>query len=430
MEQERKGLKAFVAVISLLVSIALSAFCGYLSFLKNYWFILPCVYFAFEALFIFIASLIKDEYKAMRVQGVFQIIGVILMMDYLLVMILWNDPNGTMLYLPSYFVFGGAALIKLILTLISHISLKKYNACIHAYRNNDLITFFYLILIIELVIFNHIYPTSILFDFENKTLVTTHLFVYIIEIVTNAILTIFAAFLALSTDITSKERIKLGPFAKIKHTIQWFSDNEVGVYFGTIFTLYLAFLAFMNQKPIYFFLGFFYLALALIRFIIYIWHRSILKDTKGNKIAENRQSSWILLFNAINFFALGIVISIAAIALMAEKVESDTNIYLFLFFIVPFMILRFITAHTSLKKSRTSGDTYQIGVGYISLLSALFSSLEVFAILMHTFAKPVKLTIMIILVIALQIALMVLCITMIVFCVKGRIVNRKSREKR
>lgn len=430
MEQEHKGLKAFVAIISLLVSLALSIYSGYLSTLKNYWFILICVYFAFETLFIFISSLIRDEYKAMRVQGVFQIIGVIIMMDYLLVMILWNDPNKIMPYIPAYFVFGGAALIKGILALISHISLKKYNACIHAYRNNDLITFFYLILIIELIIFNHIYPESQLFDFENKTLVTTHLYVYIIEIATNAVLTIFAAFLALSTDITSKERIKLGPVAKIKHTVQWFNDNEVGVYFGTIFTLYLAFLAFMNQKPIYFFLGSFYLALALIRFIGYVWHRSILRDTKGNKIAENRQSSWILLFNAINFFALGIIISIAGIVLMMEKVEADTNIYLFLFFIVPFMILRFITAHTNLKRSRTTGDIYQIGIGYISLLSALFSSLEVFAILMHTLNKTLKLTFMIILVVALQIALMIICITMIVFCVKGRIVNRKSREKR
>lgn len=423
MNQENKGLKNFLAITSLLVSLIVSIYCGYLSILKNYWFIPLCVYFAFEALFILIASLIKDEYKAMRVQGVFQIVGVLLMMDYLLVMILWNDP-GTMLFLYSYYVFGGAALLKAILVLIALIGVKKkYNACIHAFRNNDTITFFYLVTIIQLTIFKQFYPETVLF--EQSTL-----FIYIIEIVTNAILTTLAAFLALSTDIYAKTREVLSPVGKIKHTIKWFADNEISVYFGTIFSIYLAVLAFLNKKPIFIFLGIFYLILAFIRFINYLWHKIIQKKSNGNIVRENRLSAWILLFDSFNFLVLGIFICVAAVALMIGKIESDTNIYLFLFFIIPFAVLRFVTAHVNLKRSRANGDTYRIGLGYISLLSAFFSSLEIFAISLHHLSiVPLKVTIIIILVAALLIAVHIICITLFVFWIKGMIQNRRSKEK-
>ena len=241
MEVENKGLKIFLAIVSSLVSFLISAYCGYLSILQNWWFIPICVYFAFEAIFIIISSIIKDLYKAMRVQGIFQVVGIIAMMDYLLVMILWNDP-GTMVFTYSYYVFGVAAFIKLVTTLISHVAIKRHNnACIHAFRNNDLISVLYLLLIIQLIIFKYFYPETTLFD-------TSTLFIYIIEIATNAILTTLGAFLALSTLIYSKEREELSPVNKIKYTVRWFVDNEISVYFGTIFTIYLAFLAFTHGK--------------------------------------------------------------------------------------------------------------------------------------------------------------------------------------
>ena len=111
--KENKGLKVFLTIISFIVSLVLCGYTTYLSILQNWWFILPAVYFFFEAIFIIVGSAKKGDYEGMRVLGIFQIIGVIVMMDYLLVMILWNDP-GTMVYLLSYFVFGGALFLKLL----------------------------------------------------------------------------------------------------------------------------------------------------------------------------------------------------------------------------------------------------------------------------------------------------------------------------
>ena len=62
-------------IISAIASFAIGGFCLYLSYLQNYWFIAVGISFLFEGLFIFIPMGIKDEYKAMRVQGVFQVIS-------------------------------------------------------------------------------------------------------------------------------------------------------------------------------------------------------------------------------------------------------------------------------------------------------------------------------------------------------------------
>ena len=419
---ENKGLKVFLTIISFIVSLGLCGYTTYLSILQNWWFILPAVYFFFEAIFILMGSSKKAEYEGMKVFGIFQIVGVIVMMDYLLVMILWND-YGTMVYLLSYFVIGGAVILKALMALIAHISIhRNYHPVIHAFRNNDLITTCYLLLIIQLIIFKNIYP---------ETSFQTHLWVYIVEISTNAVLTIFAAFLALSTKIRSKVREELSPFGKIKHTIKWFNDNEVSIYFGTIFTGYMAFLAFYHMKNswAYVFLGIFYIVIALIRFINYLWHRSIKKRAKGNQVKENRDSSWILLFNAIVFFLHSGAVSGGAVLLMSEKITVDTNIYLFLFLIIPFAIMRLINARRCLKNSRITNNTYMVGIGYISLITAMFSILEIAAIACHTFHKTAKIIIVIILVAIIQIFVWVVCISFIVHWARSLFQNRRSREK-
>ena len=90
-------LRILLEIISALASFAIGGFCFYLAKLQNWWFITIGVHFMFEGLFIFVPMFVKDEYKAMRIQGVFQVISVVIMMDYLLVMSLWNDPNQTMI---------------------------------------------------------------------------------------------------------------------------------------------------------------------------------------------------------------------------------------------------------------------------------------------------------------------------------------------
>ena len=352
--EQNKGLKIFLAIISSLVSFAIAGYSFFLVSKANYWFVTIGVYFALEGLFIIISAAIKDDYKGMRVQGIFQILGVILMMDYLLVMSLWNDPNQTMLYQPSYIFFAAAAALKGLTCLIAYISMKKrYNAMKHAFRNNDLIAFFYLLLIIELTIVNQFYPGESVKIFDNL-FKQKPIWIYIIDASLNATFTILAALLALSTDIRSKTREELSTVGKIKHTAQWFNENEVSMFMGLVFTSYLAIIAFLNVKQHWFYivLGSFYLGTATIRLINYIWHKRIVKKCGDNKIRENRLSSFILLFDAFAYFFFSFVISGAAIFLMVTDSNVGKNIFLFLFIIVPFGIMRLINAAKGIRKYR------------------------------------------------------------------------------
>ena len=163
-----KGLKAILTILSFLGSVAAGGYSIYLSTLGNLWFIVPGVYFLIEALIIFIVPFIKDEYKAMRTLGVFQILGVILMMDYLLIMVFWND-GGTMVYQLSYYVYGAVAGVKFLTFVISAIANKKYTPYLHGFRNNEFITFSYFVLLIELIIF--VVPSKLK---ESILLKTTH----------------------------------------------------------------------------------------------------------------------------------------------------------------------------------------------------------------------------------------------------------------
>ncbi len=426
-------LRILLAIISAIASFAIGGFCLYLSFLHNYWFVLIGIYFLVEGLFILIPLGNKDEYKAMRIQGIFQIIGVIIMMDYLLVMSLWNDPNGIMLYWPlGYLIFGSAALVKLITTLIFYLMVKKqYAPLTHAYRNNDLITSFYLIIIIELTIMNQFFPGENLnifkTNFQDKPI-----WVYIIDVALNATFTIIAAFSALSTAIRSKTREELSTGGKIKHTIRWFNENEVSMFFGLIFTSYLAILTFANVTRHWFYivLASFYVGTAFIRLINYLWHRKIVKNCGDNKFKENRQASFILVFNAVAYFFFGVVITSAAIFLMVTEAEVGKDIYLFLFIIVPFAILRFINAVRTIRVNRRENDTYKLGIGYISLISAFFSLVEIAAISTYYAPKVAKYITVIFNVAVLQIVIFVCCISMVIHALRSLIINRKGKEKK
>lgn len=407
------------------MSFAIGGFSLYLATLNNYWFILIGIYFLFEGLFIFISMCIKDEYKGMRVQGVFQIIGVIVMMDYLLVMSLWNDPDRLIPNTLSYIVFGVAAGIKLLFALIEYITIKKrYSPMMHAYRNNDLITAFYLFIIIQLIICNYFYPGESINIFDNFFR-QKPIWIYIIDVTVNATFTVLAALLALSTDIRSKTREELFTAGKLKHTVRWFNEHEVSMFFGLLFSLYLAVLALLNVKQhwLYIVLAAFYLGTAIIRFINYLWHKAIVKKCGGNKIRENRLSSFILLFNAISYFLFSYVISGATIFLLATDSAVGKNIYLFLFIIIPFAIMRFVNAIKSIRASRRDNDTYKLGVGYISLISAFFSLLEIAAISTFYAPKILKYISIIGCVIVLQIIVLVICITFIVHFFRSLIVS-------
>lgn len=428
----KKGLQVLVGLISALVSFAVGGFSIYLSVLKNYWFILIGIYFALDALFILITLGVKDPYKAMRLQGVWQIFSVILMMDYLLVMALWNDPEHLIVIPLSYYVYGAAAVIKGFTCLLSFIGFKKeYRPVLHAYRNNDLINIFYLLLMIELIVVNQFYPGNTTNIFENL-FQEKPIWIYIIDIACNATLTIIGAFLALSTDIRAKEKEELSVGGKIKHTVKWFNDNEVSMFFGLIFTLYLGWLALVQVKQsiFYIFLAAFYLGSGLIRFINYAWHKRIQKKCAGNLTKENRLSSFILLFDSLAYLFFSNVICVGAIMIMLNKIDAGSNLYLFLFMIIPFGIFRVINAAREIKAGRKINDTYKIGLGYISLIGAVFSLLEIMAIstyYMHTSLVVLKYVLIITCVIFVKIFVLVICVMFIVYFFKGLIISRKSK---
>ena len=418
--RNRKPLIVFMAILSILASIVAGSISFYLSILNNYWFIPLTVYFFLEAAFIFIVAIQKDEYKGMHILGVFEVVNVILVMCYTLVMVLWNDV-GDMDFFWAYVFYIGVIGVKFLTFLISSIAIKaEYNPTLHAFRNNDLLTITYLLMILTLIIFKNIYP------------ITDKIWVYVVEAVVNAVLTTLAAFFALSTIIRSKTHEPLSPVGKIKHTIKWFSDNEINIFFSTIFSFYLATMAFANIKRgfVFWFLGIYYVGMAIIRFINYYWHRKIMKRCGDNKIKENRQSSVILLFDAVVFSSFSIFVAIAASAVLYNKINADTNIYFFLFYIIPLGIFRLITATKNSKRYRRARDTYKLGLSLTSLIASFFSLLEIVAVACHAWPVWAKVVIFIIVVIVVEIAVLVVCVIFVVHFFRSLIINRRSREKK
>ena len=423
------------AFLSMLVSAFVAVFSFYIVSKGVYWFVPIAIYFVLEALFIILPLFIHDAYKAMRTLGVFQIIFVVIFMTYLLFMILWNDANGLMDYSwNTYLVLGVSFGLKMLLALISWILIKvRYNPLLHAYRNNDWISTFYLVLIAALVLSNQFYPGNSVALFDNL-LREKPIWIYIINIALNAGLTILAALLALSTDIRSKTKEELSTIGKIKHTAQWFSKNEVSMFFGLIFTTYLAVLAIINmrQSAFYIFLFIYYVATALIRILNYALHKKIQRTAQDNKFVDNRLSSWILLLDAGILLLFSNVLIVGAVFLMINKVvQPGPNLYLFLFFVVPMAIWRFISANSSVKKNRKNNNTYLLGVSLMGIVFSFMSILEIVAIALHNVPIVwVRYLVIILAMIVVKIAVWVVAIIFFIHWIRSMLINSKRRERR
>ena len=429
-----RALGALTAVVSALVSILIGSFSIYVSTLGTWWFIPLGVLFVIDGLFLFIPIFIKDGYKAMKVQGVIQIIGVLLLMPYLLFMILWNDPNGVMDYsYLTYLVFGSAALFKLIIALFCRIAMKgHYHPFLHAISNNGLIMVTYLVIIIELIIMNRFYPGTTTSPFDNL-LREKPIWSYIVSIALNAGLTLFAALLALSIAVRAKTREEMTTGGKIKHTIRWFNENEVGMFIGMMFTLYLAVLALINMKQSFFYILMFvyYMGTVTIRIINYLWHKWIQKRCGDNQMKDNRWSSWILLFDAFAYLAFSNVLVVAAIFMMIQKANAGTNIYLFLFFSIPMAIMRLVTTFKSIKANRRGNNTYKLGLSLGGLVALFFTILEIVAIGCHEFSVVLlRFSFIIIAIIAVKIAVIVVAIIFVIHWFRSIILNNSIRERR
>ena len=433
-ENAGRAIGGLTAVVSAFVSFLVGGFCFYISILGTWWFIPLGALFVIDGLFLFIPVFIKDGYKAMKLQGIIQIISVLLLMPYLLFMILWNDPNGVMDYsYLTYLVFGSATLFKLIIALFARLAMRgRYHPFIHAVINNGLIMVTYLVLVIELIIMNKFFPGTTTNPFDNL-LREKPIWSYIVSILVNAIMTIFAALLALSTAIRAETREVLTTGGKIKHTAKWFSDNEVGMFIGLVFTLYLAVLALINMKQSFFYILMivYYMGTATIRVINYLWHRKILKACGDNQIRENRLSSWILLFDAFAYLIFSNVLVVAAVFMMIQKANAGSNIYLFLFFSIPMAIMRLITTNKSIRANRRANNTYRLGVSLAGLVSIFFTLLEIAAIAAHGVNLAfVRYTLIILAIIPAKIAVIIVAIIFVIHWFRSIILNSRRKERR
>ena len=432
--KRHKGYDAFNALISSLVSIFIAIFSFLLAGKGTFWFYPIGSYFILEALFMMIALFKKDDYKAMRFLGITQIISIIFFMSYLLFMVLWNDPDQKMDYsFYTYLIYGASCGFKALISLISSIIIKKdYDPLLHAYRNNDLISACYLAVIFELIIFNQYYPGTSYAIFDNL-LKEKEIWVYIVLIATNAILTMFSALLGLSTTIRGKTKEQLSTKGKIKHTVQWFNENEVSMFFGLIFTMYLAILALINmrQSIFYIFLFAYYIGTMGIRLLNYLWHKRIQKKCGDNLIRENRLSSWILLFDSFAYLLFSNVLALGAIFMMIQKANTGTNIYLFLFFMVPMAFVRLITSGKSIRKNRRENNTYKLGVSLVGLVSLFFTILQVVAIVFHNIPIVwIRYFFIILAIIAAKIAVIVVAIIFVIHWLRSIILNSRRKERR
>ena len=432
--KRNRVLTALIAITSAIVSLFVAGFCFSFSFKENYWFIAVAIYFILEGGSIIAPLFIKDDYKAMKFQGVSQIIGVVIFMPYLLFMILWNDANGTMDYsFLTYFILAAAAFIKAMLFTGSRIFINKdYHPMLHGYANGALITTLFLFAIIELIIVNNFYPGTTTAVFDNL-LKEKPIWIYIIDIIINATLTIFAALLALSTAIRASTREELSTSNKIKHTIKWFADNEVGMFFGLIFTLYLAVLSIINMKQSFFYILLFiyYIGNVIIRATNYLLHKKIQRISDGNQIKDNRYSSWLLLLNALTYLFFSNVLVVAAIFMMIQKANVGSNIYLFLFMIIPMAIYRWITANKNIKRNRKDNNTYKLGVSLIGLVNVFFTILEVVAISCHELPIVwLRYVIIILAIIAAKISVIVVAFIFVIHWIRSMILNNRIKERR
>jgi len=278
---------------------------------------------------------------------------------------------------------------------------------------------------------NQFFPGSTTNAFEN-ILKEKPIWTYIISISVNVISTIVVALLALSTEIRAKTKEELTTTGKIKHTIKWFNDNEVSMFFSLIFTLYLSVLSLINMKQSFFYILLFvyYIGTAFIRLINYIWHKKVLKMTQDNQIRENRLSSWILLFDAFAYLLFSNVLVIGAIFMMIQKANTGTNIYLFLFFIIPMGIMRFITSNKSIRRNRKENNTYKLGISLIGLVSVFFTILEIVAISCHELGTVLRFFVIISAIIIAKIAVIVVAIIFVIHWLRSIILNRKSKERK
>ena len=85
--KKNREMCTLMAGLSAFASIAVSGYCIYLAVLGNWWFIPLAVCFLFECFFLIWPLFKPEDYQAMYLQGLGQILGVLILMH---ILVLWG----------------------------------------------------------------------------------------------------------------------------------------------------------------------------------------------------------------------------------------------------------------------------------------------------------------------------------------------------
>ena len=116
--------------------------------------------------------------------------------------------------------------------------------------------------------------------------------------------------------------------------------------------------------------------------------------------------------------------------MMVQKANAGTNIYLFLFMIIPMAIMRFITSNKSIRKNRKENNTYRLGVSLVGLVSVFFTILEIVAIACHEIQVIFRFVFIITAIVAVKIAVIVVAIIFVIHWMRSVILNSRRKERR
>ena len=116
--------------------------------------------------------------------------------------------------------------------------------------------------------------------------------------------------------------------------------------------------------------------------------------------------------------------------MMIQKAEAGSNIYLFLFMIVPMAIMRFITSNKSVRKNRKENNTYKLGISLIGVVSLFFTILEIVAISCHQINVIFGAIVIIGAIVAVKIAVIVVAIIFVIHWLRSIVLNNRRKERK
>ena len=332
-----------------------------------------------------------------KVGNVFLLIYTALSALILLVMTSWVKPEGFeyYLYIILLSTFGGGLVAKVFFIIFWHVHfIETKEVRFLARRNYEIISASFIAYIILII------GASIFVNEDIK------LYVYIGEVVFfggTALIALFSAIYAYSPVPLSKDKsiVQNG-----KDLLASLKEKNVFFYIGVIFTFILGIIA-MNgantstgdTRASYIALATFYFAMAIIRVVTFWIHRfNKYKFEEKSPKAYYRLEHVSMLIVAIVLIILSNSFAGALALIIRNKETSETPIWWFMVYIVPFALFKLISAiRLKWKARKFNHNPYLIILSTQNLITAMYSVLGATALLHALFDNDVTLTIHIVL---------------------------------